>query len=293
MELTRKHHPAAVYYPSIGMSVFSLVLINLRLAPVQCMALGHPATTHSNKIDYVLVEEDYIGEPGLFSEKLVALPKNAIPYLEPKLDHPVPTEKKKGGPVRVAVPAALMKLNPRFLLTCRAVQERSSVDVEFHIMAGGDYGFVHDYLEKSVLNLLPGARVHRTVPYPKYMVSIAACDVFANPFPFGNTNGIVDTVFCGLPGVCLSGGEVHSHIDEGMFRRMNFPEWTIARTPEDYISALLRLIEDDGLRNDLSSRILNERWDRVLYEGRPEAFAEVFCRLVDAGAVPAEQASRE
>jgi predicted O-linked N-acetylglucosamine transferase (SPINDLY family) len=113
------------------------------------------------------------------------------------------------------------------------------------------------------------------------MQNIVACDLFANPFPFGNTNGIVDTVFCGLPGVCLTGDEVHSHIDEGMFRRMNFPEWTIARTTEEYIAALLRLIEDEALRKDFASRILRERWDRVLYEGRPEAFAEVFRSQVD------------
>lgn len=283
LELVRKHNPAAVYYPSVGMAVYSLILINLRLAPVQCIALGHPATTHSDKIDYVLVEEDYIGDPSLFSERIVALPGNAVPYLEPKLEHPVAFVRKRGGPVRVAVPAALMKLNPRFLQTCRMVQERATLAVEFHIMAGGDFGFVHPYLEKCVLSQLPGARIHRTVPNEQYMHLVAACDVFANPFPFGNTNGTVDAVYCGLPGVCLSGDEVHSHIDEGMFRRMNFPEWTIARSPDEYIAALLKLIDDEPLRRDLRSRILSERWDRVLYEGRPESFADVFHMLVDTG----------
>jgi hypothetical protein len=281
LDLVREHRPAAVYYPSVGMAIYSLVLINLRLAPFQCMALGHPATTHSDKIDCALVEEDYIGDPGLFSERLVALPRNAIPYLEPRIPHPLAAPRKAGGPVRIAVPASLMKLNPRFLHTCRTVQERASREVEFHIMPVGCIGVAHAYLETSIHALLPGAKVHRTLPYAQYMQNIAACDLFANPFPFGNTNGIVDTVFCGLPGVCLTGGEVHAHIDEGMFRRMNLPDWTIARTVEEYISALVRLIDDEALRQDLNSRLLRERWDRVLYEGRPEAFAESFKHLVD------------
>jgi hypothetical protein len=38
-----------------------MFLSNLRFAPLQAIALGHPATTHSPKIDFVIVEEDYVG----------------------------------------------------------------------------------------------------------------------------------------------------------------------------------------------------------------------------------------
>ena len=33
-------------------------------------------------------------------------------------------------------------------------------------------------------------------------------DMFLSPFPFGNTNGIVDAFTAGLPGVCKTGREV-------------------------------------------------------------------------------------
>ena len=69
---------------------------------------------------------------------------------------------------------------------------------------------------------VPNAIVHKSAPNAVYMANINDCDMFANPFPFGNTNGIVDTVYCGLPGVCLIGDEVHEHIDKGMFTRNEF-----------------------------------------------------------------------
>ncbi|CAH2807266.1 MAG: putative accessory processing protein [uncultured Paraburkholderia sp.] len=43
--------PDVLYMPSVGMFVFSVFMSNLRIAPLQIAGLGHPATTHSDKID--------------------------------------------------------------------------------------------------------------------------------------------------------------------------------------------------------------------------------------------------
>ena len=47
--------------PSIGMDLTAIFASNTRFAPVQVIALGHPATTHSDFIEYVIVEDDYVG----------------------------------------------------------------------------------------------------------------------------------------------------------------------------------------------------------------------------------------
>ncbi|EKK3319535.1 cobalt ABC transporter permease, partial [Salmonella enterica] len=98
---------------------------------------------------------------------------------------------------------------------------------------------------------------------------------FANPFPFGNTNGLVDTVRQGLPGVCLTGSEVHSHIDEGLFRRLGLPDELIATDREQYIRAVLRLAEEHDYRETLQQYLLNNDVEQVLFRGHPEKFAEV------------------
>lgn len=52
---------------------------NTRLAPIQAVALGHPATTHSEFIDYVIVEDDYVGSEDCLAKPFYAYPK--MPYL--------------------------------------------------------------------------------------------------------------------------------------------------------------------------------------------------------------------
>ena len=69
----------ALYMPSMGMHALTMFLANMRLAPVQAMALGHPATSHSPEMDDVVVEEDYVGDPACFSEKLWCCRRTACP----------------------------------------------------------------------------------------------------------------------------------------------------------------------------------------------------------------------
>lgn len=279
LDLVARDNPVATYMPSVGMGLHSLYLINLRLAPKQVIALGHPATTHSDKVDHVLVEEDYVGDPDVFSEDVVCVPKNALPYIRPSIELEK-RPRKKNAPVRIAVPTAVMKLNPVFLDACRQVLEKAENKAEFHFLLGGAPELIHRFAEKAIEAQVPGSVVHKSASNPVYMANVRDCDMFANPFPFGNTNGIVDTVYCGLAGVCLIGDEVHEHIDKGMFTRMNFPDWTITYNIDDYVNAIVRLVDDDTLREDLSRRITEERWDEVLYHGNPSAFSDKFVELV-------------
>ena len=39
---------AVLYMPSVGMNPITVYISNIRLAPIQVIALGHPATTHSD-----------------------------------------------------------------------------------------------------------------------------------------------------------------------------------------------------------------------------------------------------
>ncbi|HIA7562205.1 TPA: cobalt ABC transporter permease, partial [Escherichia coli] len=139
--------PDVIYYPSVGMFPLTVYLTALRLAPLQLMALGHPATTWSEHIDGVLVEEDYLGDPACFSETICAVPKDAIPYIPPvSTERVLPErtpfrERAKAAwpsalPVRVAVCASVMKINPGFLDTLREISDRSQVPLQFCFYMG-------------------------------------------------------------------------------------------------------------------------------------------------------------
>ncbi|EDF5515193.1 cobalt ABC transporter permease [Salmonella enterica] len=277
--------PDVLYYPSVGMFPLTIHLTSLRLAPLQLMALGHPATTHSDCIDGVLVESDYLGDPACFSERVLALPEDALPYLPPAdtqrvlpVRRPFSRRRAAGAfplPVRVAVCASVMKINPGFLDTLAEIRRRSSVPVQFCFYMGFARGLTLDYLRDAIRAVLPDAEVNAHMPVQAYQEALNSCEMFVSPFPFGNTNGLVDAVRQGLPGVCLTGPEVLSHIDEGLFRRLGLPPELTATDRETYIRATLRLIQEHTWRESLQQSLLENDPDQVLFRGHPEKFARV------------------
>lgn len=269
-----------LYMPSVGMFPMTMWLTNLRIAPLQMIALGHPATTHSHAIDYVVVEEDYVGSEDCFSEKLLKLPKDGMPYrpsaaaegleviAKPKLQPDV---------VLIAMCATTMKINPRFLSTCARIIRESNVPVHFQFLIGHAMGLSFPNLQRVVHQFLgPHVTVFPHQHYTAYMDVIAGCDMFINPFPFGNTNGIIDTISAGLVGICKTGPEVHEHIDDGLFRRFGLPEWLITETEDDYVKAAVRLANAHEERLALRQQYTGADKVKLLFEGRPDIMSEKF-----------------
>ena len=150
-----------------------------------------------------------------------------------------------------------------------------NVGVEFHFFSHAANGLAKIYLQNVLLRFLSDrVVVYPQLPYDRYLESINRCDMFVNPFPFGNTNGIVDTVRQGLPGVCLTGAEVHSHIDEGLFKRLGLPEWLITHWPEQYVKAAVRLVNNSDEREELSRLIQQSDPDKILFHGNAALFAD-------------------
>jgi predicted O-linked N-acetylglucosamine transferase (SPINDLY family) len=231
-------------------------------------------------MDYVVVEEDYVGDPACFSEALLILPKDGMPYRAPAgmsgLDLTQSSIGKKGGPVKIAVAATTMKLNPEFLATCARIVEDTKADVQFHFLIGQAIGLVLPQVQRLIKRYLgEHAVVHGHQAYGDYMNVLAGCDLFLNPFPFGNTNGIVDTVYAGLVGVCRTGREVHEHIDEGMFGRLGFPSWLVTHDNDEYVNAALRLVDDAAQRKALAGALSGPHAiDKVIFKGRQHILGE-------------------
>jgi hypothetical protein len=276
--ICQERNAQIAYMPSVGMFPITMVLACLRVAPLQMMALGHPATTHGHAMDYVVVEEDYVGDEACFSEKLLKLPKDGMPYRPPAamLNLSLPKRRTPDGVVKIAVAATIIKLNPGFFRMCGQIARESRVPVEFNFLVGQASGLTYPQVCNIARRLVgKEAVVHKHQNYENYMNVIAGCDMFLNPFPFGNTNGIVDTVWAGLMGVCKTGPEVNEHIDEGMFRRLGFPEWTIARTHDEYRIAALRMIQDVKEREQMAATLAGPHAiERLIFKGRPEILGE-------------------
>lgn len=275
--------PSVLYMPSVGMSQLCMVLANVRLAPLQLMSTGHPGAAHAAAIDGVVAEHDFAGDRACFGVPLMELPEGGLPY-RPAMQAPRPARAPRPrvpAVVDIALAATLMKFNPLLLSACAAIVRRSPVPVHFHIQAGQAQGVLVAPLQRAINGFLgAAATLHLQQPYESYMAAIEACDLFVNPFPFGNNNGIIDCVAAGLVGVCKTGPELHEHGDGAMFRRLGWPDWLVAPTVPAYVDAAVRLASDHGERAGLRERLAGPDKVALFYRGRPEAMAEMFVQAL-------------
>lgn len=262
-----------LFAPSVGMMPLTLFAAALRLAPLQAMGTGHPATTGSPAMDFAAMEGDFLGDPACWSETVLALPGDALPYRPPEV--PAAAERGEGGAVRIAVCGSVMKLGPRFLAMLARVRERAARRIEFHFLPALAEGVTYWQVRREIEVQLGGAvAVYPHQPPGEYSRLLGQCDLFASPFPFGNTNGLVDCIVAGLPGVCRTGPEVHERIDGALLARAGFPDWTIAADDEAYLAACVRLIDDASLRGEIAARCCGPAGANVFFTGRPEALGD-------------------
>ena len=277
-DICEKNGAAIFYMPSIGMDLTAIFASNTRLAPVQVIALGHPATTHSDFVEYVIVEDDYVGSETCFSEQLLRLPKDALPYVPSALAPQHVEYRLRENPevVNIGIASTTMKLNPYFLAALKAIRDRANVKVHFHFALGQSSGVTHPYVERFIKSYLGNdATAHPHAPYDQYLRILHNCDMMVNPFPFGNTNGIIDMVTLGLVGICKTGAEVHEHIDEGLFKRLGLPEWLIANTVDEYVERAIRLAENHQERLELRRHIIENNGLQTLFTGDPSPMGKV------------------
>lgn len=278
-ELSEQNGIAILYMPSIGMDLHTIFASNARLAPIQAVALGHPATTHSKYIEYVVVEDDYVGSEDCFSETLLRLPKDALPYV-PSAQAPKSVNyilRENPEVVNIGIASTTMKLNPYFLEALKLIRDRAKVKVHFHFAMGQSRGISHPYIARFIRSYLgDDATAHAQVPYSDYLEILRQCDMMVNPFPFGNTNGIIDMVTLGLVGVCKTGPEVHEHIDEGLFKRLGLPDWLVAHSIEEYVQNAIRLAENHQERLALRRKIIEDNGLQTLFSGDPRPMGRVF-----------------
>lgn len=83
----------------------------------------------------------------------------------------------------------------------------------------------------------------------------------------------------GLPGICLSGPELHMCIDGGLFRRLGLPGEWVATSHQYYIDAAVQLAEDHEMREQWQQYLLDGKCESVLFDGHPEWLEEAVSQL--------------
>lgn len=270
--------PVLMFYLGVGMVPQTIALASMRLAPIQCVSFGHTATTMSEAMDYFILPEDFAGAPETFSEKVLAVPKAAMPFA-PRPFQAMPRP-QSDETVRVAVPASTMKLNPRLFDAFARIVKGAKKKTEIQLFPLAGTGLPYIELSRVVKARVPNAVVFAEAPHEVYMERLSKCHMFLCPFPYGNMNSIIDSFRLGMVGVCLDGAESHSHADTAFFARIGLPAELSARTVDDYVAAAIRLIDDPEWRTSCQNIVANADLDGAFFGGDASLFCDAIADLV-------------
>jgi len=260
----RLYAPDMVYFPSIGMRSWSIMLANVRWAPVQLMTLGHPATTHSACIDGVILPRAVYRDAGVFSETILLQAEPGGNHIEPHrgLDTTVALASDWHDSVFVmAVPCISLKLNGEFLETLDAIRAQVRRPMRFAFFPN-ETGLALQATRWALQRRFPGCDVHPRLGYVDYLRRLSTAHVALSPFPFGNSSSLVDVMLLGLPVVALRGREPHALTDFSTLSAAGLAHWCHGDRAS-YVEAAVRLCDDASTYAHHKAQLREDRLERV------------------------------
>jgi hypothetical protein len=282
------------YFPDVGMSLPSIALANLRLAPIQVCSPGHSVSTWGADVDYYISGREVEvpdGPERNYSERLVLLPGMGVIHNRPLYE---PTGRRKPGQeIVVNCPWFGQKLNARFCRTLRQLVARSQRPLRLRVFPGAAVHqnaylpFLIDLREAlaapAALDLQPPK------PYADYMGLMEEGDLTLDAFHFGGCNTIADSLFLRKPTVVWAGDKWYNRIGPAMLRLAGMDDY-IAHNEEEYLDKALLLIHDDRRREEAAAQLRAADLDTTVFS---TADAPSFRRAVEHLIANHERLKRE
>jgi hypothetical protein len=274
-----------VYFTDVGMTPESVILANLRLAPIQVAALGHSVSTWGAQIDYFLsgADVEIPDHPERnYSERLVLLPGCGVIYNRP--DYSPRYSEPTASEFIINCPWASPKINYRFCRTLQELIRRASRPVKLRLFSGfglvSHNGFVN--FERELAQLL-GAGTAEVIPfrtYADYMALMEEGQFSLDSYHFGGCNTVVDSLWVARPIDTWQGDKWYNRIGSQLLRMAGVAE--LAATSElEYLDIALRLIADDAWRKGLQQRLRATDFDKSLFStGDAKYFPQAIAYLV-------------
>jgi predicted O-linked N-acetylglucosamine transferase (SPINDLY family) len=283
LTLLRTLAPDAIVYPELGMSNDTLRLAAVRLAPVQALAWGHPATTGLPSMDLFL-SSDLMEPPTghmAYTERLVRLPGLSIRY-SPAFAVDDAAEARRDARARLGLDDA----TPLLLSLQTHSKYHPDDDVLFARLAARlpearfaliesrppvPRGLLRTRLETAlrVAGVDPAGRLLMLPPMnlDAYRRLNLAGDVFLDNPAWSGGNTTLEAIHCGLPVVTLPGGPMWSRHSAAILTALGISE-TIASDHAGYVARVERLVRDPAWRTELVARATAGK-DRLFTDPAP------------------------
>jgi hypothetical protein len=242
---------SVVIFPDIGMTLPSVVMANLRIAPVQVMLTGHPASTFGGRIDWFVTGAATDTDPDNYSERLAILPGFGCVH-QPIETTPKPGP-RSGDEIVIGVSAYGQKIHHEWLNALGRAIKSAGRKVRVRLFTGAasmNYKGLAVFAD-TVGEALAPAHVELVahLPYEQYLSKMAECDFAVDCWPFGGSNTVSDWIHCRVPVIPVPechAGRWFAAIGGAMLETF---DKTIFITEDEWIGQVAGLIEASSLRS--------------------------------------------
>jgi hypothetical protein len=276
----RNQHYLAAFFPEVGMSPESRFMAFHRLAPIQFTSWLHPVSTASNEIDFFVTGEAMEPPRGQdhYSEKLVSLSGIGQDFFAHTMRSKNPSQPQRGRLVCIQSP---FKIQPFFDTWLQKIVDLKEVVEIYFLRPNAPYQ--RDVLEERLLALRGNTKIKffdRLAP-DKFVEFLTSCDLALDLPNWSGGNTSIDCFRANLPVLCFEGQKMRSRHTFAMYSVMGLPELLTARSQDEYVELVERLVSDREL-NSLCRESIRRGLPRLVDSGSraPDELYDWLCGAV-------------
>lgn len=262
-----------VYFLTMGISLESIWLSNLKLAPLQMSGLGHPVSSFGSCNNFYITSRDVECAWSLensYSEIPVLLSGLAAkPVIPPKRPRTSIYPLHPATPIDILISWTFKKTNPAMMDCLKRIQDESERPVRYHFTVGPG-AFLPCY--KNVIEKIVAEYQFRDYtiyisnkPYDEYLAFKASCHLALDCYPYAGFTTIYENLTQGLPTVVLEGNEAVNRMPGTILREFGLTnDGCIASSHEEYIRFAKELINNEDTWTRVCGKIAAIDFDRQM-----------------------------
>ena len=271
-------------YLDIGMNPKMQILGSLRLAPVQCLAMGHPITSGFKNIDYALSCElmETKDAQSFYSEKLVKLPNTGQCYEEPNIKNIKPKKiitKKLNKTVFLNL-QSLFKLLPQDDHIYIEILKKLPNSC-FWFLQGRDASItsvfkkrISKLFQKQGISFEKYSYFHPRCQHNEFLGFIEQSDIILDSINWSGNNSSHEAISLNKPIITLPGTFMRGRHTYSILKMLDIEE-TIANTKKEYVRIAVKLAIDNNFKNSVINKIKKNK-NKLFNDEESTRFLEGF-----------------
>jgi predicted O-linked N-acetylglucosamine transferase (SPINDLY family) len=289
-EAIRAQAADIVIYPEVGMGKMNYLLTNMRLAPIQIAAWGHPVTTGSQEIDYFLTCEameplNEFTAAAHCTERLLMLPGIGTRYIMPSANNFNLTRETFGLPAGSHVyicSQSLFKIHPDNDSIYIDIMGRDNKAVVLFFQS--EHRAITQAFSQRLAAMMAARGQIKILPRldaTSFRGVLSFADVVLDTLHWSGGNTSLDALAVAAPVVTLPSELMRGRQTQAMLGAMGANELVVA-DQEGYVCKAIEVARDSGIGIALSHKIAMDR-GAVFDRREPvKQLAQHLLRLFDA-----------